>query len=322
LDKTIREYAELIGPDIPGADISFIPNADKTGCLLRPMSGPNLHPHILSEWAERQLYTHFGVRPKWFTYVESSQQATELNLRLHSTPKHKFRTLRDAGSELFLVRGFVSPVYADVPDTKVMDSLLEAFGSPDRARVLPGAGKTDQCLYAHVINADAVALPTAAGGVFAGVTVMNSEVGYTSVRVVPVMYWDWCGQVVPIPSGKLFKRIHRGNFDNLVQDFRDAVEANKRYVGDVADMMKALENVTYQSADDAASALYAAVVAARGTRGFAQECTTAYSSSNRLVHTGVGIVQVIAEVAAKSLTQDEQYTLASIAGAVAVHLVQ
>jgi len=318
LDKTIRDYAEMIGPDIKGSELSFIPNADNTGCMLRLQGGDE--PHILSEWAERQLYTHFGVRPKWFSYVESPQQAMELNLRLHSTPNHKFRTLRAPEADFFMVRGFVSPVYADVPDTKILDSLLKAFGGADRARVIPGAGKTDQCLYAHVISADAVALPTASGGVFAGLTVMNSEVGYTSVRVVPVMYWDWCGLVVPIPSGKLFKRIHRGNFDNLVEDFSAAMEANKRYVGDVSDMMKALEGVVFPAEDDAADAMYRAIVSARGTRGFAQSCKTAYSHGQFRVHNGVTIVETVAKVAAEALTQDEQFTLASIAGAVAVHL--
>lgn len=308
----------MIGPDIKGSELSFIPNTDNTGCLLRPQEGGA--PHLLSEWAERQLYTHFGVRPKWFSYVESPQQATELNLRLHATPNHKFRTLRAPEADFFMVRGFVSPVYADVPDTKVMDSLLRAFGDPNKARVIPGAGKTDQCLYAHVIAADAVSFPTASGGVYAGLTVMNSEVGYTSVRVVPVMFWDWCGLIVPIPSGKLFKRIHRGNFDNLVEDFTAAMEANKRYVGDVGDMLKALERVVFPGEDEAAEAMYRAVVGARGTRGFAQNCKTAYHAGQFVAHNGVTVVQTVAQVAAAALGQDEQFTLASIAGAVAVHL--
>lgn len=308
----------MIGPDIKGSDLSFIPNADNTGCLLRPQGGGQ--PHLLSDWSERQLYTHFGVRPKWFTYVESPQQATELNLRLHATPNHKFRTLRAPEAELYMVRGFVSPVYADVPDTKILDSLLKAFGGGDKALVIPGAGKTDQCLYAHVINADATALPTASGSVYAGLTVMNSEVGYTSVRVVPVMFWDWCHSVVPIPSGKLFKRIHRGNFDNLVEDFSAAMEANKRYVGDVEDMMKALENVVFATEDEAADAMYRAIVSARGTKGFAQSCKTAYGHAQYGAHTGITVVQTISTVAAEALTQDEQFTLASVAGAVAVHL--
>lgn len=318
LDKTIRDYAEAIGPDIKGSELSFVPSHDRDGCLIHRSDTDEYY--AISEWAQKQLYTHFGVRPKWFSYVDSDQHASELNLRLRHTQDHKFRTLRVPSADFYGVRGFVSPVYSDVPDTTVLDALKTAFGDAELAKVLPGAGKTDQCLYAHVINSEALAIPTAHGEVYAGLTVLNSEVGYTSLRVLPVMFWDWNFSVIPIPSGKLYRRIHRGKFTNLAEDFEGVVRDNAKYVGDVTEMMRGLADVSFPSEDEAAKALYKMVVSARGTKGFAQDCEHAYRKAGHAYHTGVAVVQTISDVAKNAISQDEVFNLSSIAGAVAVHL--
>ncbi len=317
LASTVRDYQSIVGPDYTGSDLRFAPDHERTNVILLPTTQQQ---HTISEWALGQMYTHYGVRPKWFSFVDREKQAEELNWRLDQTQAHRFRTLQDPSCDLYVVRGFVSPQYADLADTTVMDALCATFGGEEKAWLLPGSTKTDQCLYAHVMSLNTVGVPTSTGRAYAGVSILNSEVGYTALRVQPVL-WTPGGNIVPIATGQLYRRIHRGSFTNLQEGFAGAMKKNEEIMGDIEAMLSALEKVFYAGPDEAAEAAHALVLRARGSVGFALACKSTYATLGHQSHNGMSVVETIASTARTyGKIDDVIFTLSSIAGAAAVWL--
>lgn len=305
---------------MPCGDMLFVADTENDKVVLVRRDDQKGRVFLHSDWAQSQVYSHYGVREKWFSFVSIEVQAAELNLRLAATPAHRFRPLLldDASG---MVRGFVSPQYADVADTDVMDAVVKAFAKPEEIRTLPWSMKTDQCLYAHVIRPEASCVPTAQGNVYLGITILNSEVGYTALRVLPIMYLENSGIPVPVPQGKLYRRIHRGQID-LVEDLGRVLQENLVYAGEFTELVEGLSRTTYVDEDHATEKLKNFVRSAGGTKFFALECERTYRAQNYRFHTGMTIVEAIALTAGANTNADQRYTLASFAGIAAAHITK
>lgn len=277
--------------------------------------------YLETDWARDQLYSHFGVRARWFGFVDGRQAATELNLRLGKTPKHRFRILGLVGAQEKWVRGFVSPQYADFPDTDVMDSLVGALGSA-QVIVLPHSNKTDQCLYLHLTLPTHAAIPTSNGEMRVGVTVRNSEVGYTALSMQPVLWFQSqsSSYLVPLSKGRLHRRIHRGQVKDMRADFTSALGALDAFMGDAQTLLQRLEVLVFGSNDVMAESAYQAIVTAQGAKIFALRVKNEILGGN-YARTGLGVVEAIASAAnLHKQNADHYFELASIAGAVAMAL--
>lgn len=282
-------------------------------------------PFTLTDWAESQLYTHFGVRERWFSFVDLETKKKELALRLEKSPKHRFRPM--TVGDLSVIRGFVSPQYADFPDTEVIDALVSVFHDPTHTRLLRGATKTYQCLYASVTDERISSIELGKREFRLGFTLLNSEVGYTSLRILPVMNISGADEgdiIVPIPSGKLYRKIHRGNIKNLHESFQTAVRSYEGYFGDFSKMVAGLNSVRYASVVEAVEALRPLMERCRATSSFIEASELAVYAQGEGPHTALTLVEAIAFTASRigAANPDKAFTLASVAGAVAAHVVR
>lgn len=320
--REIHEYAALFEPDLRGSEVRFVPYEKEADVLLERIGDATRGPYAFTEWAIGQLYTHFGVREKWFSFVSLDTKCLELNMRLARTPEHRLRPI--VCGDAAVIRGFVSPQYADFPDTDVIDALVEIFHDPDHTLTLPGSTKSFQCMYAIATDLRISAVEVGGLEVRLGFSLLNSEVGYTSLRVIPVMYVrnHGAGRVIPIPSGKLYRKIHRGKIENLQNDFRSAVNSYRAYVGDFNEMVRILSKKTYAGKDAAEAELRSLMKDCNATLAFIQACASTLQSSVG-PWTAMTLVDVIAQTA-EALTHDpdRRFSLASIAGAVAARVVQ
>lgn len=282
--------------------------------------------YTFSKWSRSQLLTLLGAREKWFSRVPLSRQADELNARLHVMNSYNFRTMRalDEDFPLRFVRGLVSAEYADIPNTEIMDAIIAK--APADAMVLRGpSGISDRAFYAYVVVPSPITIPNTTFFAYPAAVVKNSEVGYTSLYVIPgILMLKWAGRlndVIPVvlESKAVLKKIHRGKID-LAARFEQAFTECASMWSGMSSKIPTLATKAYPTDDATISAMRNLLLSSHAQKDFVEKCVKLYKSAQR-TQTALDIVNVIAEVCAEINDRDEQYIVGAIAGAVLYKLM-
>lgn len=280
-------------------------------------------PHYLSDWTRSQLFSHLGVRKKWFDHVAYETQAQELNERRHTLHNRMFRTMRPAETEevapFRIVRGLVSSTYGDIPDGIIMDTFLDLLPT---AKVLRHhSGRTDRAFYAHLLTADPVSIPGTSLTVYPGLSVKNSEVGYSSLWLTPTFYLPHYKASVVFERQCLLRRTHRGEMADMVTAFQEALSVLEALWGDLSERLEGLRRIKYADEAEAVDRLRWLVDRVKGSKLFAYRCTQHYTAMQHTSHTGQTLYESILVHAGRAEDKDANYDRAAIAGAVLLHLL-
>lgn len=278
-------------------------------------------PYAFTKWSRSQLLSHLGTRPKWFETVMRAQEVAELNIRLHALRHFMFRTMKSFDSDdLRLVRGIVSSKYADLPDTSIMKALIELM--PEGHAVAAYSGKTDRAFYVYAITEDKIGIPGTNFYGFPGVVLMNSEVGYTSLWIIPMLYLADYGVPIVMKKQAVLRRIHRGDIANLTKRFEEALQKTKVLWGSFEEKLSKLRTITYSSEDVAVAAMTSMLESAGSSGLFIHRCEGAYRRAAHVVHDAFRVFDaILANVKAEN-DQDAAYVSAELAGAVLMQLLK
>lgn len=281
-------------------------------------------PYLFNSWSRSQLLSLLGTREKWFSRVPLERQAEELDARLHVIDGYNFRTMRALDSEfpLRFIRGLVSSEYSDIPNTNIMEAVVQR--APADAQVLRGpSGVSDKAFYAYIVSPSPITIPNTTFFAYPVVVVKNSEVGYSSLYVIPgILLRRYVrDEFVPVvlESRAVLKKIHRGTID-LPAKFEKAFTDCSAVWSDMSLKAPSLVSRHYLSEDEAISEMRKMLLGAHASSDFIESCVRMYKSSPR-VHTALDIFESVSEMCAEEKDRDAQYDLGSIAGAVLFKLL-
>ena len=276
--------------------------------------------YVFSEWSRQQLLSLLGTKERWFSFVTEERQAEEMNARLHALTGYNFRTSKavDDDFPVRFVRGIVSRYYTDIPNADIMAAVVEKM--PEGTMALrKHSGLTDRAFYAYLLSPTPITIPGTRFSAYPGMVVKNSDVGFTSLYVIPMLVSAAHGIPVVMETEKILKRIHRGQVD-LHEKLAEAFNKCAVLWSDLSQKLPRLAAKKYTSADDAVAAMERVLTASLATRSFIQRCSSAYNKQPRQ-HTALDIFDAISEVCAEVTQRDESYSAGAIAGAVLYRLL-
>lgn len=276
--------------------------------------------YVFTRWSRSQLLSLLGTKEKWFSFVGLERQADELNARLHGMTNYNFRTQSavDDNFPVKLIRGLVSREYADIPNTEIMKAVVDTV--PEASMALRHAsGITDRAFYAYIISPTPITIPNTKFFAYPGAVVKNSEVGYTSLWVIPSLVVKAMGVPIVMESRAVLRRIHRGKVD-LPAKFKEAFEKCAASWTDMASKIPVLASKSYLSEDDAVATMERLLSSCLSRKDFIDLCRDTYRSQTRS-HTALDIFEAITEACASYTNRDESYEVGAIAGAVLYRLV-
>lgn len=280
--------------------------------------GEVLHPYVFTRWARGQLLSHVGTREKWFASVSLEQQARELNERRHTFVKHKFRLMK-AGDGARVVRGLVSSVYAEIADTEVMEAIIELL--PDGMALRYHSGKTDRAFYAYIVSPQKITVGDGLSA-YAGIVLKNSEVGYTSLWMIPTLWFPWYDSVISFVARAPFKRIHRGKVEDLKSDFAKALFEVSTVWAEMQAKLDALEGLVYADEPEAIAAMKTALARCGSSKLFAYRCEQAYQGARNRSHSGRTILDAVLKMSRRQEGEDATHDHSAVAGALLLTLVR
>lgn len=269
--------------------------------------------HILNTWSRSQLLSTVGTKEKWFSTVTKSQEAEELNLRRATMFQHRFRTMDTEYPKLRILRGIVSASYGDIPDVDIMRVLVKTM--PQGHALRHYSTKTDRALYIHAVNDSPIGVPGVPIVGYPGVVVKNSEVGYTSLWVIPALYMP--GRLEPLVFEKhaVLRRIHRGTLSEMQEKFDEAMMKASVVWSDASRRAAALASRVFPNEDTAVLRLKEVILGAGGTKMLALTSERRYRAQQHTTHDARAILAAILE-AVEQTDADDGYTEAAVAGAV------
>lgn len=278
------------------------------------------HNYAFTRWSRSQLLSLFGTKEKWFSLVNLERQVDELNARRPGLSGYRIRTMRtvDENFPVRLVRGLVSGQYSEIKNVAIMDAIASKI-DPE-SKVLRGySGISDRAFYAYIVAPSPITIPGTDFLAYPGALVKNSEVGYTSLWVIPTLVTKRFDAPIILEGKHVFKRVHRGTPD-LHGIFLDAFAKCSVTWADMTTKIPALVAKTYANEDEAVAAMQRMLTTAKAKAEFVADCASTYKSKAR-AHTALDIFEVIVEVCGRSTDRDETYTAGAIAGAVLHRLV-
>lgn len=334
LAKRVEDFAALCLPDFiytdaETRDMAFVeldiapfvgePHPEVLAALS--MRDERIMPYAFTRWSRSQLLSHLGAREKWFEHVTRTQEVAELNVRIHALRNFMFRTMKSFDSpDLYLVRGIVSSKFGDLPDTSIMKSITELM--PDGYVVSSYSGKTDRAFYAYAITGDKIGIPGTSFSGFPGVVLKNSEVGFTSLWVIPMLYLADYGVPVVFKKQAVLRRIHRGNASNLTKRFEEALQKTSVLWGPIEEKLSKLRTITYSSEDAAVASMREMLESSGAEKLFQYRCETKYRSAAHTVHDAFRVFEaILANVKAED-NQDDAYISSELAGGVLMQLIK
>lgn len=335
LAKRVEDFAALCLPDFiytdnETRDLAFVELdlapfvGDQHPDVLAALSmrGPSdVMPYAFTKWSRSQLLSHLGAREKWFETVTRTQEVAELNVRLHALRNFMFRTMKSFDSpDLFLVRGIVSSKYADLPDTSIMKSIVELM--PSGYAISAYSGKTDRAFYAYAITGDKIGIPGTSFHGFPGVVLKNSEVGYTSLWIIPMLYLADYGVPVVLKKQAVLRRIHRGDIVNLTAKFDEALQKTKVLWGPIEEKLSKLRTISYSSEDAAVNAMRELLDSVGSEKLFMHRCEAKYRSAAHPVHDAFKVFEAILANVKAEEDQDAAYVSSELAGGVLMQLIK
>ncbi len=335
LGKQVEEFAGLCLPDFTYTskdlrglrfekiDLSEFTGDDKEDpyCGLKLEVDEVDKPHVFTRWSRGQLLSHLGCREKWFESVAIDQEVDELNKRLHVLRPYMLRTMKSYYSEdLLVVRGLVSRHFADIPDTAIMKALTDVL--PEGYAVAHQSGKTDRAFYAYAVTEKEISIPNTDFVALPGVVIKNSEVGYTSLWVVPMMFIPEHGVCIVLRKHASLRKVHRGDASDLAAKFSAALESAKVLWGSLAEKIDKLKSLSFLTEEDALVAMSTMLKAAGSEQGFITACTAAYKEAAHTSHSAMGILNAIMVCVKKECDKDDAYVSSELAGAVLLQILK
>lgn len=305
---------------------TLLSESDRDVVGLHIETGDGMKPYVFNQWSRSQLLTLVGTREKWFSRVPLERQAEELGARLHVLDGYNIRTMRsvDADFPLRFVRGLVSSEYSDIPNTNIMEAVTRC--APTDTKVLRGpSGVSDRAFYAYIVSPSPITIPNTNFFAYPVVVVKNSEVGYSSLFVVPGLLLRRYNRKehdfipVVVESRAVLRKIHRGMID-LSEKFEKAFSDCATVWSDMSKKVPSLVTKSYLSEDDALAEMRKLLFSSQAAKEFVDKCVTAYKATKR-IHTALDIFEVITDVCAAETERDAQYDVGSIAGAVLFKLL-
>jgi hypothetical protein len=281
---------------------------------MRLQDGDECPVHLFTRWSRGQLLGHLGTREKWFQSVSLEQQALELQARAHTFDQHMFRTMRTYEGNFRLVRGLVSSKYGDIADTLILDTLVKLLPGGWALRWM--SGKTDRALYVYAITRDPVTIPGTNFTAFPGALVKNSEVGYTSLWVLPMMYTPAQNAAFVLEQKHVLRRVHRGRPGELEAALRDALGQLSGLWGGIEARLRGLQAIYLVDEDAAVAAMRKVLLQVGGSKLLALRCEQTYRAAGHSEHNGLTIFEAILARVHREHDRNNASSLAAIAGAV------
>lgn len=277
-------------------------------------------PYVFTDWSRSQLLSLLGTREKWFTHVTKQQEAEELNQRAHVLSNYRIKLMKFPGGDgVRVVRGVVSNAYADISNVDIMKALTSVM--PNGYCVANDSGQTDRAFYAYIITDSKVEIPGTGFSGYSGVVVKNSEVGYTSLWLVPIIWFPRFKGILSFKSEAALRRIHRGSID-LNEKFVEALEAVKGLWGDLSARTLSLQKTKYQDEAEAIQAITSTMERVGADRAFAYRCEQIYKASHNTSHTGLTLLEAVLKALSESNNQDLTYDRSELAGALLFHITK
>lgn len=278
--------------------------------------------YLTTDWSRHQLLQLVGAKEKWFDSVSLDRQAEELNARLHVLDNCMFRTMKvDNALPVRVIRGLVSSRYSDFPNTDIMKDLVEVCPAEETYCIRSYSGITEKCFYAAVVIDEPMGIPGSSEG-YPGVIVKNSEVGFTSLWVVPFLYLPQLDRMAVFEKKTYLRRIHRGTFESVGESFRKAM-------GDASTLWKTLQpktaklrTITFATEDEAIESMRNVLTRLRTTKGFQLACQQAYQRQKHTHHDATKIFEAVCMSATTITNQDAAYDASAIAGALLLSLTE
>lgn len=277
-------------------------------------------PYVFTDWSRSQLMSHLGVSATWFKPVNTDTECAELRLRLPLLERHRLRRMRgDAGSP-GQVRGLVGVNYADIPDVYVLKTFDEAV--PNMRCVSQLSGQTDRALYAYVLIDKELRLPDCARVVYPGITIKNSEVGYSSLVICPFAWVPSLHRraIITLPGLSKFRRIHKGKVDNLLADFQDIAIRIRSLWSNYQDQLDALRKKTYADEDEAVTQLELLLTRAGSRKHFIRAATNEYKSNKHKQHNAEWLLEACLSAMASMDDNNQLHDTSAIAGGLLAYL--
>lgn len=276
--------------------------------------------YVFSDWSRQQLLSLLGTRERWFSFVPHERQADELNVRAHALTGYCLRTAMavDDDFPVRFVRGIVSRCYTDIPNADIMAAVVDKM--PEGTMALRHySGLTDRAFYAYLLSPNPITIPGTQFFAYPGMVVKNSDVGYTSLYVIPMLVSASHGVPVIMESNTLLKRIHRGQI-NLHEKLAEAFDKCSLLWSDFSQKLPHLAAKKYSTADSARYAMGRVLASAGATRALIQKCEWAYNKHPRQ-NTALDIFEAISEVCSEITQRDDSYNAGAVAGAVLYRLL-
>lgn len=280
----------------------------------------NEQRHLWTDWSRLQLLSHLGTREKWFTSVTARQQAEELTQRVHTFTGHRLRTMNSLEPGISVLRGLVSKEYAEISDTVIMTALCALM--PDGKCLESVSKKTDRAMYAYaVVDGAPIGLRGKLMG-RPGVILKNSEVGFTSLWMIPFLHVETGGGFAQLAFERhvLLRRVHRGSVADLHSAFSDALKKLGEVWAPIEDRLKKLQTVTYLSEDEAVGSMRSHLSAMGETKAAMLDYERTYRAAGHTLHDALSILQAVLTTS-RAVTADAAYDEAELAGALLLRLL-
>lgn len=335
LEKKVSDYQNLCLPDVFLDEIDYTFEGAATvvagnsgdRVILRTATGG----YAFARWARSQLLTRVGTREKWFTPVDVHTAATELNLRKKSLSGQRLRARTVPGSDVHLVRGMVSRLYSDLPDTTVV-SVVSEITQNAYSVLRGGSTKSETSLYCYLVSPSYFHIAGTDAYILCGALVRNSEVGYTSLWVTPFHAWiypDASGKVtrstirIACQASASVRKPHRGLTDSEIRSFLKTALDNSPLQPGVAKVLKrslaALAALQYSDEEAALAAGLRGLRTVGAPTTFMRTFEARYRAAGHVDHTGVTVYETVLSQCSDVLGADDAYKASAIAGA--LHLV-
>lgn len=272
-----------------------------------------------TEWSKKQLGSLVGVRwDRWFARMSAGEQAQEVNKRLWSSDQRlKVRTLR-SGSPNGLggtLTALVSPTFTPLPDTQVLDLLVEGLQPVESDLSVMWHAATDKTTT-YVLRAGKPFRPgddRDIGDIAGCLTIRNSGVGFAATVVMASLTRLICknGMALPIPDPVLLRRAHRAfDIDKLRQLLGERLLG---LPGKLANGGRVLVDAQRRPVADEIEAFVELLRNVRLPRKLLPVLECAYSAEPRLAGTAFGISQAVTR-AAQDVNAEERFELERAAG--------
>jgi len=290
------------------------------GLVFKRPDDANVH-YLTTDWSRHQLLQALGAREKWFDPVPISTQVEELSRRRHVLDSMVFKTMKgDPAYPLRTLRGLVSSSYTDIPNVDIMEALVNTLPEDTSYALRRFSGLTDQAFYTYLLLDHPISLPGSTEG-YPGVVIKNSEVGFTSLWVIPFLFIADTGRAAVMEPLHLFRRIHRGKVNDLQEKFEEAIGKMKPLWESLSAKIQTLDQITFANADEAMNEMERIILHVKGAKLFALRCRQAYQKAGYTAHTAYNIFECICDTAGKDLDPDVSYSKNAVAGAVLLKLV-